>query len=68
MIDYTLSLSNIPFFNIIPNGTKHIHKKNKVMLYKAFTIPKGVKGAFIVKGTKDCVYMHKILHPLDFEK
>jgi hypothetical protein len=29
MIHYTLSLSNIPFFNIIPNGAKHIHTKNK---------------------------------------
>jgi hypothetical protein len=23
---------------------------------------------FTIKGAKDCVYMHKILHPLDFEK
>jgi hypothetical protein len=30
--------------------------------------PKGVKGAFIVKGTKYCVYTFKIPHPLDFEK
>jgi hypothetical protein len=26
------------------------------------------KGAFTIKGTKDYVYMHKILHPYDFEK
>jgi hypothetical protein len=29
MIFYTLSLSNIPFFNIIPNGEEHIHQKKK---------------------------------------
>jgi len=31
MIHYILSLSNIPFFNIIPNGTKHIHQKKNVI-------------------------------------
>jgi hypothetical protein len=31
MIHYTLSLSNIPFFNII-------HQKKKVMLYNTFNI------------------------------
>jgi hypothetical protein len=36
MIHYTLSLSNIPFFNINPNGTKYIHQKEKVMLYSIF--------------------------------
>ncbi len=25
-------------------------------------------SAFTIKGTKDYVYMHKILHPHDFEK
>jgi hypothetical protein len=25
-------------------------------------------GAFIVKEAKDCMYMHKIMHPRDFEK
>jgi hypothetical protein len=25
-------------------------------------------GAFIIKGAKDCMYTHKILHPHDFEK
>jgi hypothetical protein len=25
-------------------------------------------GAFIIKGAKECVYTHKILHPHDFEK
>jgi hypothetical protein len=24
-------------------------------------------GAFIIKGTKDCMYTHKILHPHDFD-
>jgi hypothetical protein len=24
-------------------------------------------GVFTIKGAKDCVYMHKILHPHDFE-
>jgi hypothetical protein len=39
MIYYTLSLSNIPFFNIIPNGAEHIHQKKKqVMLYNTFNI------------------------------
>jgi hypothetical protein len=38
MIHYTLSLLNIPFFNITPNGTKHIHKKKKVILYNTFNI------------------------------
>jgi hypothetical protein len=27
-----------------------------------------LQGAFIVKGAKDYVYTHKILHPHDFEK
>ncbi len=38
MIHYKLILSNIHFFNIIPNGTKHIHQKKKVMLYNTFNI------------------------------
>jgi hypothetical protein len=38
MIHYTLSLSNIHFFNIIPNGAEHIHKKNLKMLYNTFNI------------------------------
>jgi hypothetical protein len=25
-------------------------------------------GVFTIKGTKDGVYMHKIMHPHDFEK
>jgi hypothetical protein len=32
------------------------------------SLSKTSKGAFIVKGTKDYMYMHKILHPRDFEK
>jgi hypothetical protein len=38
MIHYTLSLSNIPFFNINPNGAEHIHQKEKVLLYNTFNI------------------------------
>jgi hypothetical protein len=38
MIHYTLSLLNIPFFNIIPNGAKHINTKKKVILYNTFNI------------------------------
>ncbi len=38
MIHYTLSLSNIPLFNIIPNEVKHIFQKNKYMLYNTFNI------------------------------
>jgi hypothetical protein len=41
MMHYTLSLSNIPFFNIIPNGTKHIRTKKK-MLYNTFNIHENV--------------------------
>jgi len=25
-------------------------------------------GVFTIKGAKDCVYTHKVLHPYDFEK
>jgi hypothetical protein len=28
----------MPFFNIIPNGIEHIHKKEQVMLYNTFNI------------------------------
>jgi hypothetical protein len=37
MIHYTLSLSNIPFFNIILNVAEHI-KKEEVMLYNTSNI------------------------------
>jgi hypothetical protein len=37
MIHYTWSLSNIPFFNIIPNG-ENIFRQKKVMLYNTFNI------------------------------
>jgi hypothetical protein len=37
MIHYTLSLSNIHFFNIIPNATEHI-KKLIIMLYNTSNV------------------------------
>jgi hypothetical protein len=37
MIHYTLNLSNIPFFNIISNGTEHI-KKKQIILFNTFNI------------------------------
>jgi hypothetical protein len=38
MIYYTWILSNIPFFNIIPNGTKTYSHEKQVMLYNTFII------------------------------
>jgi hypothetical protein len=38
MIHYTWSLSNIPLFNIIPNGAEHILTKKQIMLYNTFNI------------------------------
>jgi hypothetical protein len=29
---------------------------------------KPIRVLFTIKGAKDYAYMHKILHPLDFEK
>jgi len=42
MIHYTLNLSNIPFFSIIPNGAKHIHTKKQIMLYNTFNVHENV--------------------------
>jgi hypothetical protein len=64
MVHYILSLSNIPFFNIIPNGTKHIHKKKK-KLYNIFdvhenaTLPLFIpKHMFFVGGSfSNCVVL-----------
>jgi hypothetical protein len=38
MIDYKLSWSNITFFNIIQNATKHIHKKMKYFYLKCINL------------------------------
>jgi hypothetical protein len=38
MMHYTLNLSNIRFFNILPNEVEHIDKKKEVILYNTFNI------------------------------
>jgi hypothetical protein len=38
MINYKLSWSNITFFNIIQNATKHIHKKIKYLYLKCINL------------------------------